>query len=109
VYELYSFDNDSSYHSSSYKSTSIKETSSGCFIATAVYGSYDTPELIILRTFRDQVLLNSLPGKIFVKAYYYLSPPIANFIQKSKILKTTVRRLIIGPLIYALKNQNRRK
>ena len=40
--------------------------SKGCFIATAVYGSYDAPEVIILRKFRDRVLCRNYFGKSFV-------------------------------------------
>jgi hypothetical protein len=86
----------------------FKETS-GCFIATACYDSYYSPEVMVLRSFRDRVLLNSLPGKVFVTIYYFISPPIANFISKREILKTVVRRFLIGPLIYVLRNQDRRK
>lgn len=47
---------------------------SGCYVATAVYGSYDCPEVWILRRFRDQTLLQSALGRRFVKAYYTASP-----------------------------------
>ena len=35
-----------------------------CFIATAVYGDYDHPQVVKLRAFRDQVLMKSLGGEV---------------------------------------------
>ena len=39
----------------------------GCFIATVCYGSYNAPEVVVLRKFRDEVLSHSFAGKLFVK------------------------------------------
>ena len=49
-------------------------SSEGCYIATAVYGSYDCPEVWVLRRFRDQSLRSSAIGTFLVKVYYALSP-----------------------------------
>lgn len=49
---------------------------SGCYIATAVYGSYDAPEVWILRRYRDNVLDNNVLGRMFIKIYYLFSPVI---------------------------------
>ena len=48
--------------------------SEGCYIATCVYGSYDCPEVWMLRRFRDDFLRKSYPGKLFVMIYYKISP-----------------------------------
>lgn len=48
----------------------------GCFIATCVYGSYDCPEVWVLRRFRDNVLAKSEPGRLFIELYYRWSPEI---------------------------------
>ena len=42
----------------------------GCFVATVVYGDPMAPEVELLRTFRDRVLLLHLPGRLFVRFYY---------------------------------------
>jgi len=63
----------------------------GCFIATAAYGSYLEPHVMILRKFRDRFLLTNSPGKAFVKLYYRYSPPAANFIAGHDILRALVR------------------
>ena len=51
-----------------------KKQDDGCYIATAVYGSYDCPEVRVLRRFRDGCLRKSAAGRAFVRAYYALSP-----------------------------------
>ena len=47
---------------------------SGCYVATAVYGSYDCPEVWTLRRFRDNVLAKTWYGRLFIKLYYAVSP-----------------------------------
>lgn len=47
-----------------------------CYVATAVYGSYDCPEVWTLRRFRDQTLKASRLGRLFIKAYYRTSPAL---------------------------------
>ncbi len=45
-----------------------------CYVATAVYGSYDTPEVWVLRRLRDQFLARAVLGRAFIAAYYWISP-----------------------------------
>lgn len=72
----------------------IPKKSGGCYIATAVYGSYEAPEVIVLRKFRDEVLLKSIIGRIFVVTYYAVSPPIANWLRNAKKANTIVRKIL---------------
>jgi hypothetical protein len=74
----------------------------GCFIATAAYGSYLDPHVMVLRHFRDNVLLQSEAGTAFVKFYYKHSPPIADFIAQHDTLRMFMR-LALTPLIFAVK------
>ena len=49
-------------------------SSGGCYVATCVYGSYDCPPVWTLRRFRDNILSNSVLGRLFIKVYYATSP-----------------------------------
>lgn len=64
----------------------------GCFIATAIYGSYDCPEVWILRRFRDSTLASSTFGKLFIQVYYAISPPLL------RILGSHAKPLFRGPV-----------
>lgn len=48
----------------------------GCFVATAVYGSYSHPDVLVLRRFRDDLLAGCAPGRRFI-GWYYRNGPIA--------------------------------
>lgn len=47
---------------------------SGCYIATCVYGSYDCPNVLLLRKYRDNYLCSKKSGRLFIKIYYLVSP-----------------------------------
>ena len=56
------------------KMTPKRRKKSGCYVATCVYGSYDCPEVWVLRRFRDNKLENSVLGRTFITVYYAVSP-----------------------------------
>lgn len=74
----------------------------GCFIATAAYGSYMNKDVMVLREFRDNVLLKSTLGRLFVDMYYKSSPPIANFIAGRPALMAATR-LALAPVVFMVK------
>jgi hypothetical protein len=76
----------------------------GCYIATAVYGSYDCPEVWVLRRFRDQFLLRSSFGKVFVKMYYFVSPVLVKQFGESKWFKQ-VCLIPVGFLVRKLRSE----
>ena len=75
----------------------------GCFIATAAFGSPMAPEVALLRAFRDSCLLTNSPGRLFVEFYYWISPPIADFISRDENLRQ-ITRIILWPLVNGVKN-----
>jgi len=72
---------------------------SGCFIATAAYGTPMAEEVQILREFRDEYLVTNPLGRAFVDFYYKVSPPIAQFITKHPSLKPIVRVGLVPALV----------
>ncbi len=84
--------------------SSFKNTM-GCFIATVCYGNYDAPEVLVLRQFRDDKLLKTSFGKAFVKFYYSVSPFLATLISKSDLLKKSVQRYFLEPIVTKLQRQ----
>ena len=62
-----------------------------CFISTAAFGSDMDDEVVLFRQFRDSVLLKTTAGNWFVKKYYKYSPPFADFIARTEILRAVAR------------------
>ena len=98
---------------SSSKETSSERSSSGCFIATAVYGDENAVELKILRDFRDTVLLTTSLGRLFISLYYFISSSIANIIRKSEYAKNFVKMVLIKPslllVMYIINRRDRKE
>ncbi|MBQ2755139.1 MAG: hypothetical protein IJF27_00525 [Oscillospiraceae bacterium] len=51
----------------------------GCYVATAVYGSYDCPQVWTLRRYRDYTLAESWYGRAFIHTYYAISPTLVKW------------------------------
>ena len=54
-------------------------SSGGCYVATAIYGSYDCKEVWTLRRFRDDTLASTWYGRAFIKTYYTISPTLVKW------------------------------
>lgn len=61
-----------------------------CFIATAIYGP-DAPETNFLRAWRDRVLMPAMAGRLFVRAYYAVSPSLVPMLCRSRGVAKVVR------------------
>lgn len=81
-----------------------KATSGGCYIATAIYGSYDCPEVWTLRRFRDLKLAESVFGRAFIKLYYSTSPTLVKWFGKTLFFKKTFKP-ILDKLVYVLQHE----
>lgn len=88
-------------YSSSPSTSAGGSSGGGCYIATMAYGSYDHPQVMALRWYRDNVLQNSVLGRLFIRTYYFCSPRLVALLQGhegvnrviQKVLDRLVRRI----------------
>ena len=66
----------------------------GCYVATAVYGSYDCPQVWTLRRFRDNVLAETWYGRLFIKAYYAVSPTCVKLFGDTELFQNFFRSVL---------------
>jgi hypothetical protein len=71
---------------------------SGCFVATAAFGSDLDPEVRTLRALRDAAADRSSLAAAAVDLYYRSSPPLASLIARSSTARAAVRTLIRATL-----------
>ena len=80
-----------------------------CVIATAAFGSKLSPEVQYLRQFRDEKIMSSFSGRMFMSAfnaaYYSFSPRIAAFVAEYARAAVAVRE-VIYPLIAVLRSSS---
>lgn len=61
--------------------------SGGCYVATAVYGSYDCPQVWTLRRYRDYSLAKTWSGRTFIRIYYAVSPTLVKWFGNTRWFK----------------------
>ncbi len=66
----------------------------GCFVATAVYGSYEHPSVLVLRRFRDTKLATNALGRLFIAAYYRYSPMLVRAVSPYPFVKKCIRAVL---------------
>lgn len=100
IHSLSNFNISSSKYSySSNKSSSESKISrissnEGCYIATMVYGSYEYPQVMILRWYRDNVLQKNLLGQLFIRTYYFSSPKLVAVLKGHDKINRTIRYIL---------------
>jgi len=72
-----------------------------CFIATAVYGSCDCPEVLSFRRFRDLKLAPTAPGRVLI-SFYGAVGPIAAALVRNRPVARKLCRMILDPLAKGL-------
>lgn len=74
----------------------------GCFIATAAYGTPFAEEINVLRFWRDNCLKKNIFGVFFIDFYYWFSPLIADIIRNNGFLKKIIR-MCLNPIVDTIK------
>jgi hypothetical protein len=91
--------------STSFTTTTVAKLPS-CLIATATFGSELSPEVQLLRDFRDNEILRTAAGSGFMVAfnawYYSFSPYVADYLSTHAV-ERTVMKGVLYPLIGILK------
>ena len=74
-----------------------------CFVATAACGNPLAAEVVVLSTFRDEVLVRRRTGRAFVRLYYLASPPLAALIKRFGWLRRAALLVGIRPAVHAVR------
>ena len=81
------------------------EGGGGCLIATAAFGSELSPQIQFLREIRDNTVLQTESGTIFMAGfnqfYYSFSPAVADYERENLVFKETVK-IMLTPLLTSL-------
>lgn len=80
-----------SNNSNNSANNTANNTSGGCYVATAVYGSYDCPQVWTLRRYRDYRLAETWYGRIFIHTYYAVSPTLVKWFGDTSWFKQLFR------------------
>lgn len=81
---------------------SSSSSSGGCYIATMAYGSYEHPQVLELRKFRDNTLSKSSFGRGFIKTYYKYSPKLVEHLKDKPLVNQTIKS-VLNTLIKIIK------
>ncbi len=76
----------------------------GCYIATCVYGSYDCPQVWVLRRYRDDTLGATWYGRAFIRTYYAVSPTLVKWFGGTAWFRRMWRG-ILDRMVYGLSSR----
>lgn len=74
--------------------TEAEQKASACYVATMVYGDYNHPQVVALRSFRDDTLQHSALGRAFIRFYYRNSPTWVEKMQGKKTINSIIRTIL---------------
>lgn len=92
----------SKYYEQIFAKPTVK-ASGGCYVATACYGSYDHPDVLIFRRWRDECLTSCMLGRLLVASYYVLSRPVARHLGRVRWISSIIRKHSLEPLARKLR------
>jgi hypothetical protein len=72
----------------------------GCFVATAAWGDRLHPDVVLLRNWRDRVLVRWQAGRAFIRLYWIIGPRLARHVRpdrpSGRIARGFLRPVIAG-------------
>jgi hypothetical protein len=77
------------------KSKSKPNTDKNCFIVTTTMGDINHPVVVDFRRYRDEVLLNTYFGRLFINIYYKVGPVLSKVIKTNSFLFSVSKKLIL--------------
>ena len=84
----------------SYVAPNPKPQSALCFVVTATMGDAEHPYVILLRSFRDELLVHTRQGRRFVAWYSANGPLLAERIDRSKVCRCLSYHFIVLPAVW---------
>ena len=66
-----------------------------CFIVTTTMGDINHPVVVDFRRYRDEVLLNTYFGRVFINIYYKVGPVLSKVIKTNSFIFTISKKLIL--------------
>ncbi|MCX6228043.1 MAG: hypothetical protein NTV75_02485 [Bacteroidia bacterium] len=84
------------------RQSSSSSSSGGCYIATMAYGSYEHPQVIELRKFRDNTLSKTAFGRGFIRIYYKYSPKLVELLKDKHLVNQSIKS-VLNTLIRIIK------
>ena len=79
------------------------QSKSGCYVITATMGDEQAVPVVVLREFRDQLLVKSLLGQKAICLYDRIGPRLAGQIRRHRALRWTSLLLIVYPATFMAK------
>jgi hypothetical protein len=72
------------------------KSNSNCFIVTTTMGDINHPVVVDYRRYRDEVLLNTFIGRLFIDLYYKVGPVLSKVIKTNSFLFTISKKLVLS-------------
>jgi len=72
------------------------KSNSNCFIVTTTMGDVNHPVVVDFRRYRDEVLLNSYFGRVFIDLYYKVGPVLSKVIKTNSFLFTISKKIVLS-------------
>ena len=70
-------------------------SNSNCFVVTTTMGDVNHPVVVDFRNYRDEVLLNTILGRLLIKVYYQIGPTLSEIIKNNNTLFQISRSFIL--------------